>query len=58
MLQCNDVVMMLMKHVFFFLCMFLEAAPVVRVKQRTEPWINDDILEAIRLRNKMYDKKA
>ncbi len=40
--------------------MFLEAvdnlAPfkVVRVKQRTEPWINYDIHEAIRLRNKKY----
>ncbi len=55
MLQCNDV-----DKACFFKCMFLEAAPfkVVRVKQRTEPWINDDILEAIRLRNKMYDKKA
>ncbi len=27
---------------------------VVRVKPRTEPWINDDILENIRLRNKKY----
>ncbi len=27
---------------------------VVRVKQRTEPWINDDILKNIRLRNKKY----
>ncbi len=40
--------------------MFLEAVDnlaqfkVVRIKQRTEPWINDDILEAIRLRNKKY----
>ncbi len=55
-LQCNDVD----KACFIFKCMFLEAvdnlAPfkVVRVKQRTEPWINDDILEAIRLRNKKY----
>lgn len=44
-----------------FKCWFLEVvdklAPfkVVRIKQRTEPWINNDILEAIRRRNKKYD---
>lgn len=56
-LQCKEV------DKAWCLCkgMFLEVvdkvAPfkVVRVKQRTESWINDDILKAIRMRNKKYD---
>lgn len=28
----------------------------VRVKQRTEPWINDEILEAIQIRNGLYEQ--
>lgn len=56
-LQCIDVD----KAWCSFKCMYLEVvdklAPfkVVRIKQRTEPWIKDDILEAIRMRNKKYD---
>ena len=47
-----------MEHVqrFFFLGVFDELAPVkeIRIKQRTEPWMNADILELITLRDKAF----
>jgi len=57
-LLCSDVD----KAWYLFKSMFLETidkiAPYkeIRIKQRTEPWVNDDILEAIRLRNRKHGK--
>ena len=53
-LQCSDVD----NAWCLFKSLFLEGvdkiAPYkeIRIKQRTEPWVNDDVLEAIRIRNR------
>ena len=56
-LQCKDVDEAWCSFKRMFLEMVDKVAPYkeIRIKQRTEPWINDDILKAIQARNRKYD---
>ena len=57
-LQCKDVNEAWCSFKHRFLEVVDKVAPYkeIRIKQRTEPWVNDDILEAIRARNRKYNK--